>query len=87
MSRVIAGKLALALITLAFVLAFNFFLFRAIGDPKEDLLRVPRMTAVQRAHLIEGSTVRSSTSTGSTSATRSAVSSRSATTRTVPSPT
>ena len=53
MSRVIAGKLALALITLAFVLAFNFFLFRAIGDPKEDLLRVPRMTAVQRAHLIE----------------------------------
>jgi peptide/nickel transport system permease protein len=53
MSRVIAGKLALALITLAFVLTFNFFLFRAVGDPRDDLLRVPRMTEVQRAHLIE----------------------------------
>ena len=53
MSRVIAAKLALALVTLAFVLTFNFFLFRAIGDPRNDLLRVPRMTAVQRADLIE----------------------------------
>ena len=53
MRRVIAGKLALALITLAFVLTFNFFLFRAVGDPRDDLLRVPRMTEVQRAHLIE----------------------------------
>ena len=42
MSRIIAGKLALALVTLAFVLTFNFFLFRAIGDPRDDLLRVPR---------------------------------------------
>lgn len=53
MSRLIAGKLALALITLAFVLTFNFFLFRTVGDPKDDLLRVPRMTSVQRAHLID----------------------------------
>ena len=53
MSRLIAAKLALALVTLAFVLTFNFFLFRAIGDPRADLLRVPRMTEVQRAHLIE----------------------------------
>ena len=35
------------------MLTFNFFLFRAVGDPRDDLLRVPRMTAVQRAHLIE----------------------------------
>jgi peptide/nickel transport system permease protein len=50
--RLVAGKVALALITLAFVLTANFFLFRAVGDPRSDLLRVPRMTQVQRAHLI-----------------------------------
>lgn len=52
MRRLIAEKLGLALITVAFVLTFNFFLFRAIGDPRNDLLRVPHMTEVQRAHLI-----------------------------------
>src|ERR1700712_3604336 len=52
MMRLIGAKVALALITLAFVLTANFFLFRAVGDPKNDLLRVPHMTAVQRAHLI-----------------------------------
>ena len=35
-----AGQRALvALGTLAFVLVFNFFLFRAVGDPKKDLIR------------------------------------------------
>ena len=52
MIRLIGGKVALALVTLAFVLAFNFFLFRAVGDPKNDLLRVPHTTATERAHLI-----------------------------------
>jgi peptide/nickel transport system permease protein len=53
MKRLIAERVALALITLAFVLTLNFFLFRAVGDPRDDLLRVPHMSAVQRAHLIE----------------------------------
>ena len=35
------------------MLTFNFFLFRAVGDPRDDLLRVPHMSAAQRAHLIE----------------------------------
>lgn len=52
MIRLVAGKVGLALVTLAFVLAFNFFLFRAVGDPKNDLLRVPHTTATERAHLI-----------------------------------
>jgi peptide/nickel transport system permease protein len=50
--RLVAGKITLALVTLAFVLTFNFFLFRAVGDPRNDLLRVPHTSAVQRAHLI-----------------------------------
>ena len=53
MRRLIAEKLALALIALAFVLTLNFFLFRAVGDPRNDLLRVPHMSAAERAHLID----------------------------------
>ena len=53
MIKLIAGKIGLALITLAVVLTFNFFLFRAVGDPRDDLLRVPHMSQVQREHLIE----------------------------------
>jgi peptide/nickel transport system permease protein len=53
MKRLIAEKLVLAAITLAFVLTFNFFLFRAVGDPRTDLLRVPHLSGEQRAHLIE----------------------------------
>ena len=33
MRRLIAEKLALALVTLAFVLTFNFLLFRAVQGP------------------------------------------------------
>jgi peptide/nickel transport system permease protein len=51
-TRLVGEKVALALVTLAFVLTFNFFLFRAVGDPKNDLLRVPHMTQGQRVHLI-----------------------------------
>ena len=53
MMRLVAEKLALALVALAFVLTFNFFLFRAIGDPRADLLRAPHTSAAQRAHLID----------------------------------
>jgi peptide/nickel transport system permease protein len=51
-TRLIAVKVVPALVALALVLTFNFFLFHAVGDPKNDLLRVPGMTEVQRAQLI-----------------------------------
>jgi len=53
MRRLVAQKLALAVIALAFVLTLNFVLVRAFGDPRNDLLRVPHMTAAERAHLID----------------------------------
>ena len=37
--RYLISKVLQALLTLAFVLAFNFFLFRAVGDPVTELLR------------------------------------------------
>ena len=40
--RWIAGKALAALLTLAFVLVFNFFLFRIMGDPTAQLARLPR---------------------------------------------
>jgi peptide/nickel transport system permease protein len=40
--RWLAGKAAAALVTLAFVLAFNFFLFRVMGDPTTQLARLPQ---------------------------------------------
>jgi peptide/nickel transport system permease protein len=42
--RWLAGKAAAALVTLAFVLVFNFFLFRVMGDPTTQLARLPRAT-------------------------------------------
>jgi peptide/nickel transport system permease protein len=39
--RWLAGKVAAALVTFAFVLAFNFFLFRVMGDPTTQLARLP----------------------------------------------
>jgi peptide/nickel transport system permease protein len=42
--RWLAGKVAAALLTLAFVLVFNFFLFRVMGDPTSQLARLPRAT-------------------------------------------
>ena len=50
-ARWLAGKLAGALVTLAFVLAFNFFLFRAVGDPTEQLVRLPQATDEEIADL------------------------------------
>jgi peptide/nickel transport system permease protein len=40
--RYLLSKVGQALLTLAFVLAFNFFLFRGIGDPLNQLLRGAR---------------------------------------------
>jgi peptide/nickel transport system permease protein len=42
--RWLAGKVAAALVTLAFVIVFNFFLFRVMGDPTAQLARLPHAT-------------------------------------------
>jgi peptide/nickel transport system permease protein len=42
--RWLAGKALAALLTLIFVLVFNFFLFRVMGDPTSQLARLPRAT-------------------------------------------
>jgi peptide/nickel transport system permease protein len=42
--RWIAGKVGAAFLTLIFVLVFNFFLFRVMGDPTTQLARLPRAT-------------------------------------------
>jgi peptide/nickel transport system permease protein len=40
--RWLAGKVLTAFLTLIFVLVFNFFLFRVMGDPTSQLARLPR---------------------------------------------
>ncbi len=42
--RWLAGKVAAAVLTLLFVILFNFFLFRVMGDPTTQLARLPRAT-------------------------------------------
>ena len=37
--RVVARRIAVALATLVAIVVFNFFLFRALGDPAKDLIR------------------------------------------------
>jgi peptide/nickel transport system permease protein len=49
--RWLARKLAGALLTLAFVLVFNFFLFRVMGDPLSQLARLPRATPQELVQL------------------------------------
>jgi peptide/nickel transport system permease protein len=46
-ARWLAGKAGAALVTFAFVLVFNFFLFRVMGDPTTQLARLPRATPEQ----------------------------------------
>ncbi|WP_406053705.1 ABC transporter permease [Streptomyces sp. NBC_01077] len=46
-------KLLTAGSTLAFVLCFNFFLFRAVGDPKQDLARNPKLSKAAQDAIIE----------------------------------
>jgi peptide/nickel transport system permease protein len=50
-TRWLAAKLATALVTLLFVLVFNFFLFRVMGDPTTQLARLPRATPQEIAKL------------------------------------
>jgi peptide/nickel transport system permease protein len=45
--RWLAGKLGAALLTLAFVIVFNFFLFRLVGDPTTQLARLPGSTPAE----------------------------------------
>jgi peptide/nickel transport system permease protein len=40
--RWLAGKLGAMAVTLAFVIVFNFFLFRVMGDPTSQLARLPQ---------------------------------------------
>jgi len=42
--RWLVGKVGAAFLTLIFVLVFNFFLFRVMGDPTTQLARLPRAT-------------------------------------------
>lgn len=42
-----------AIVTLIFVLVFNFFLFRAVGDPKKDLARNPHLTLAGQEAVIK----------------------------------
>ncbi len=42
--RWLAGKFGAALLTLLFVIVFNFFLFRVMGDPTTQLARLPQAT-------------------------------------------
>ena len=42
--RWLTGKVAAAILTLVFVILFNFFLFRVMGDPTTQLARLPRAT-------------------------------------------
>ncbi len=45
--RWLAGKVAATLVTLAFVIVFNFFLFRLVGDPTTQLARLPGSTPAE----------------------------------------
>jgi peptide/nickel transport system permease protein len=49
--RWLAGKAAAALVTFIFVLIFNFFLFRVMGDPTSQLARLPQATPEEIAKL------------------------------------
>ena len=49
--RWLAGKTAAALLTLAFVIVFNFFLFRVMGDPTTQFTRIPNITQAELADL------------------------------------
>lgn len=51
--RWLAGKVGAAVLTLVFVLVFNFFLFRAVGDPTSQLARLPGATDEQIEQLRE----------------------------------
>ena len=41
-ARWLAGKVGASILTLLFVIVFNFFLFRIMGDPTSQLARLPQ---------------------------------------------
>ena len=43
-ARSVVLRVLSAVVTLVFVLVFNFFLFRAVGNPKTDLARNPHLS-------------------------------------------
>src|SRR5262245_17818006 len=45
--RWLAGKALAALLTLIFVIVFNFFLFRVMGDPTTQLIRIPNASTAE----------------------------------------
>jgi peptide/nickel transport system permease protein len=49
--RWLAGKAAASLLTFAFVIVFNFFLFRVMGDPTNQFARLPQSTPKEVAEL------------------------------------
>jgi peptide/nickel transport system permease protein len=49
--RWLVGKVGAACLTLIFVLVFNFFLFRVMGDPTTQLARLPRASPEEIAKL------------------------------------
>ncbi|MBM3666066.1 MAG: ABC transporter permease [Actinobacteria bacterium] len=49
--RWLAGKAAAAVVTLVFVIVFNFFLFRVMGDPTTQFTRIPNITPTELADL------------------------------------
>lgn len=52
-ARWLTGKVAMAALTLLFVIIFNFFLFRVMGDPTEQFARIPRATPQEVQNLRE----------------------------------
>jgi len=70
-ARWLAGKVLAAFLTLIFVLVFNFFLFRVMGDPTAQLARLPRAEPeeIRQLQAYYGSTSRCSASSPTTSPT------------------
>ena len=49
--RWLSGKVLAAFLTLVFVIVFNFFLFRIMGDPTTQLARLPQSTPLESEQL------------------------------------
>ncbi len=67
------GKVGAAIVTLVFVLIFNFFLFRVMGDPTTQLARLPQASPEEIEQLTSRLRPRqaaASASSSTTSATR-----------------
>jgi peptide/nickel transport system permease protein len=51
-ARFVLLRIGSAVVTLVFVLVFNFFLFRAVGNPKQDLARDPHLSLAGQQAII-----------------------------------